>query len=163
MLSQQDRSKPATDLGESVLDLYSDLCTALIAGQRDAWVFVDLTMPQIKALYLTVIWGSATGSELAKGLGVGLPSVTRLVDRLIERGLVAREEDPRDRRVSQTVPTPAGKRVIENLVNYKREYLGAALRNLNSAQLKEVQKGLTHLVAVCQRMADEGIELERSV
>src|ERR1700726_262991 len=98
MAQKLTQMAPDSDLAESILDLYGEFCAALITGQRDAWLFVDLTMPQIKALFLVVKWGSATGSRLAQGLGVGLPSVTRLVDRLHERGLIVREEDPRDRR-----------------------------------------------------------------
>jgi DNA-binding MarR family transcriptional regulator len=147
---------------DEVLDLYSDLCAAVLTGQRDAWLFIDLTMPQIKALYLMVIWGKASGSKLGKAFGIGLPSVTRLVDRLVERGLVSREEDPRDRRVTHMMPTAEGRRVIEDLVSYRREYLSAALQNLNRRQLEEVRCGLSHLVAACQTISRETLELDKS-
>jgi DNA-binding MarR family transcriptional regulator len=138
-------------VAESILGLYGEFCSALITGQRDAWLFVDLTMPQIKALFLVVKWGSATGSRLAKGLGVGLPSVTRLVDRLQERGLIVREEAADDRRVTHTRPTAAGRQVIEDLLSYRREYLGAALRTLSVRELQQVECGLSHLLAACRR------------
>jgi MarR family 2-MHQ and catechol resistance regulon transcriptional repressor len=40
-------------------------------------------------------------------------SITTAVDRLAGRGLVARREDPDDRRVRRVVLTPKGKRLIE--------------------------------------------------
>jgi DNA-binding MarR family transcriptional regulator len=152
---------PAAHPLEDVLDLYSDLCAAMLTGQQDAWLFIDLTMPQIKALYLMVIWGSATSTALAKAFAVGLPSVTRLVDRLVERGLVLREEDPRDRRVTHMTPTADGRRVIEDLVSYKREYLSAALQNLSQGDLEQIKCGLTHLVAACQTMSRETLEPDK--
>jgi DNA-binding MarR family transcriptional regulator len=155
--------KQSTDNSfEDVLDLYSDLCVALLTGQRDAWLFIDLTMPQIKALYLIVIWGKATGSSIAKAFGIGLPSVTRLVDRLVERGLVSREEDPSDRRVTHMMPTTEGRRVIEDLASYRREYLSAALLNLDQTQLEQVKCGLSHLVAACQTIGRATLELEKN-
>jgi len=161
MLSRRSGAGSENHLTECVLDLWGEFCDALFVSRSDAWLFVDLTMPQIKALYLVVSRGPATGASLAKGLGAGLPSVTRLVDRLLERGLVTREEDPHDRRVTHTVPTDAGKRVIENLLSYRREYLGAAIRNLDSGQLREVQCGLTHLLAACRSVTDHNIEVDR--
>ena len=40
-------------------------------------------------------------------------SITTAVDRLAERGLVARKEDPEDRRVRRVVLTPKGRKLIE--------------------------------------------------
>lgn len=138
-----------TQLTESILDLYSAFCAALLIGQQDSWLSVDLTMPQIKVLLLIVTWGQATTSRIAKRLGVALPSATRFVDRLAEHGLVAREEDPRDRRFTNIVPTPAARQLVECLNNYRREYVGAALAGLDLDQLREVRQGFRHLVAAC--------------
>src|SRR6266567_1762242 len=142
MARKRARGSHESELAESILDLYGDFSSALIMGQRDAWLFVDLTMPQIKALFLVVTWGRATGSRLAQGLGVGLPSVTRFVDRLVDRGLVVREDDPSDRRVTDVLPTDAGRRVVENFLSYRRDYLRAALGGLDVGQLREVERGL---------------------
>lgn len=129
--------------------MFAQFCAAQLASQSEAWLSVDLTLPQIRAVFLIVTLGRATGSRLARALGIGLPSTTRLADRLVEHGLVVREEDPADRRVSYIVPTPAAERLVERVESYRREYLAASLAALDLDQLCEVRQGFTHLVAVC--------------
>lgn len=47
-------------------------------------------------------------NQLADALGVEGPSVVRLLDRLVEDGLVERREDPADRRAKIVQLTPVG-------------------------------------------------------
>ena len=50
---------------------------------------IDITMPQAKVLYLLTA-GDLHMSELVARLGVTLPTVSGIVDRLVEHGLVGR-------------------------------------------------------------------------
>ncbi|MET9344182.1 MULTISPECIES: MarR family winged helix-turn-helix transcriptional regulator [unclassified Nonomuraea] len=75
----------------------------------------NLTMSQLKVIILLAYTGSASGQELATNLGVGLATVTGIVDRLIGHGLVTRHEDPHDRRVRRVELTDAGRTLIEQL------------------------------------------------
>src|SRR5262245_5907601 len=85
---------------------------ALILGfnpSRDrAWLNLDITMPQLKALIFVTQNEDATSGRIASGLGVTLSTITGIVDRLAEQQLVTRREDPRDRRVTRVLPTPSG-------------------------------------------------------
>ena len=149
-----DRSaKERADGSLRIVELYSQLFNALLSAHTDAWLNVELTIPQIKALLVIAARGSATGSQLARGLGVGLPSVTRFVDRLCEHGLIERSEDPEDRRVSYVVPTAAGRAFVENLHNYRRETLTTFLCRLDDDQLHEVERGVLYLVEAATEMA----------
>src|SRR6476469_8805457 len=114
-------------LTEQILDHFVQFCTAVFAVERESWLSVELTMPQVKTLLLIVTWGRASGSRLASALGAGLPSVTRLVDRLEDQGYVERATDEADRRVTYVVPTAAGQRLIEGLLAYKRDAVGSCL------------------------------------
>jgi DNA-binding MarR family transcriptional regulator len=133
------------ELTEAILDLFTQFCAAALTGQSEAWLSVELTLPQIKAAVQIVSLGRATGSQLARTLGIGLPSATRLVDRLAEHGLVTREEDAADRRTTYIVPTPAATQLVESLQSYRREFLSALLSSLDFNQLEEVERGLAHL------------------
>jgi len=135
------------ELTEAILQLYAAFSSALLFNLRDSWLSVELTMPQIKVLLLVVTSGCATTSGIAKRLGVSLPSATRFVDRLVEHQLVARAEDPHDRRYTNIVPTDEGRQIVENLNSYRREYLGTALAALGIDALREVRQGLDQLLA----------------
>jgi DNA-binding MarR family transcriptional regulator len=67
-------------------------------------------------------------SEIAERMINRDPDITRLVDRLQRRGLVARSREDRDRRVITTRITPAGVELLESLdrpiADFNRKMLG---------------------------------------
>ncbi len=58
----------------------------------------DLSMAQFNLLMAVQSHGAITGVELAAQLGVSPPSVSVMVERLVERGLLVRERSEQDRR-----------------------------------------------------------------
>ncbi len=58
----------------------------------------DLSMAQFNLLMAVQAAGEITGSELAGRLGVSPPSVSVMVERLVERDLLVRERSSEDRR-----------------------------------------------------------------
>ncbi|MBB3725004.1 MarR family winged helix-turn-helix transcriptional regulator [Nonomuraea dietziae] len=97
----------------------------LLAQDRSPLFDSNLTMRQLKVVILLSCTGSASGQELAGNLGVGLGTVTGIVDRLVGHGLVTRHEDPHDRRVRRVQLTDAGRALVEEindagLRNYRR-------------------------------------------
>ncbi|HXT36153.1 MAG TPA: MarR family transcriptional regulator [Chloroflexota bacterium] len=85
---------------------------------RDAWrewTNLDLTMPQFKLL-LTIASGDGPRvSDLAQRLGVTPPTVTAVLDRLVEHGLVRRTDDQRDRRQVICLLTSQGAELLRRL------------------------------------------------
>ena len=69
--------------------------------------------------------------ELADGLAIGSPALVRHIDRLEAEGLVARQPDPHDRRVTRITITPEGCRRHADLSVVVAE-LDAELRELLS-------------------------------
>jgi DNA-binding MarR family transcriptional regulator len=47
------------------------------------WLAVDLTLPQVKVLYLLYSAGRLSMRPLAEALGVALPTLTPIVDRQV--------------------------------------------------------------------------------
>ncbi len=68
----------------------------------------ELTLPQYRVLGL-LAGGDERASHLAARLAVAKPTLTSLVDSLVERGLAARETLDGDRRVVRVSITPAGR------------------------------------------------------
>ncbi|NUP63989.1 MAG: MarR family transcriptional regulator [Nonomuraea sp.] len=90
----------------------------------------NLTMRQLRVVMQLAHHGSASGQDLAHVLGVGLGTVTGIVDRLVAQGLVSRHEDPHDRRVRRVELTPAGATLVAEI---------------NDAGLKHYQRIMSHL------------------
>jgi DNA-binding MarR family transcriptional regulator len=123
---------------------------ALVHGfnpSRDrAWLRVDLTMPQLKTLIYVSKNEAATSGQIAAGLGVGLSTITGIVDRLAEQNLVCRREDPRDRRITRVLPTAQGSELVDELITYRNEVVTAILSQLEPAQLELVETAFQFLL-----------------
>jgi long-chain acyl-CoA synthetase len=72
---------------------------------------LDLTPPQYRLLF-SLAEGTSAASALADNLAVTKPSVTAVVDGLVERGLVQRRHDETDRRRVSHDLTPKGRDVL---------------------------------------------------
>jgi DNA-binding MarR family transcriptional regulator len=100
----------------------------------------DLTPQQYNALRLLKAEDPDTlpTLELAGRLVSRAPDITRLVDRLEARGLVARQRMPRNRRVVQVGITQNGLALLKELEKPVRECHLQQLGHLSSAQLNSL-------------------------
>ena len=140
---------------QRLLDCTFSLWRALHSGQERAWNSVDLTMQQWKALVVVAEKNGATHGQIAKALGVGLSTITGIVDRLVDQGFVERREDPDDRRVTRVLPTPDGARLVNDLLRYRNELLTALLARLDADQLRTVETAFDYLLSASESLAGE--------
>ena len=90
---------------------------------------VDLSPPQYRVL-TSLAEGKAAASALADRLAVSKPSVTAVVDGLVERGLVERKHEVVDRRRVAHELTAAGRRLLvtaDEAVDARLEMIAAHL------------------------------------
>lgn len=101
------------------------------------------------ALASVFLHGPLTLGRLASLEQVTPPTVSKLVDKLEDRGLVEREFDPTDRRVCRVVVTPAGAAQIDDIRSRRTQWLSERLRELPATdveRLNDVIEVLEHLV-----------------
>jgi 4'-phosphopantetheinyl transferase len=127
-------------IGE-ILDHNRDIMREIHRGIPHQWLETEVTMPQFKTLMVLYGMGEATMGDLAEALGTGVSTVTGIVDRLVEHGLVLRVEEPRDRRVVVGRPTEAGVALVDRLIGAARERMGLVLNCLSSDEIKQVAAG----------------------
>lgn len=97
------------------------------------------------------VWkhGPLTLGHLAQHEQVTPPTVSKLVDKLEQRGLVERIPDATDRRVCRVGITPAGVEQVEEIRSRRTEWLTGRLHELPAddlARLHDVIEVLEHLV-----------------
>jgi DNA-binding MarR family transcriptional regulator len=114
---------------------------------------VDVTMSQAKLLYLASTHPGIVMSALASHLGVGLSTVSGLVDRLVEHGYLDRREDPSDRRQQRVTVTPAGAAVVERMREMNDNQLRTLLEGMSIADLRTVGAGIAALSRHASRLA----------
>jgi DNA-binding MarR family transcriptional regulator len=138
----------APPTADELVDLHQRYLRRLYADSLEAWVRLDLTMPQLRLLYVLVNDGPHGAGALARRLGLAPSSVTGLVDRLVERGLARRDEDPRDRRVVRAAATTFGQELLATLVAQRREQLLRLFGRLSFDEQADLARVLRALLRV---------------
>ena len=128
----------------------------LLAKDRSAPLLEStLTMQQLKVVVLLQLETSMSSHVLAGQLGVGLATVTGLVDRLVDRGLVCRTEDPGDRRVRRLSLTPEGQRLTEEMTTAGQVRRRRLLEQLDERTLAELARAMGEVRRVAEEMQRE--------
>ena len=111
----------------------------------------DATPSMLSALSVIEIAGPMTLGELAALERVRPPTMTRVVARLEEDGLVARDVDDADRRVAHVSLTRAGRELVKRNRSRKDLYLAARLRRLDVSQVETLRAA----VEVIEQLLEE--------
>ena len=136
------------DIPEEIFDALESLFFGAVGitsfALADASV-ADLTLPQWRAL---VVIGRADGvrvGEVARRIGLSLPSTSRLIGRLERRGYVSTERDDRDRRAILVRLSPSGHAVRQAVIERRRELMHHALSPYAGRLPRDLSKGLATL------------------
>jgi DNA-binding MarR family transcriptional regulator len=93
-------------------------------------------------------------TELAAGEGVTQPAITRVVNRLEERGWVTRESDPRDGRAVMVRLTPAGGTMFERLRGEYRALVHEEMATLDDDDVETLARAIDVLDELIERLED---------
>ncbi|MGA7070563.1 MarR family winged helix-turn-helix transcriptional regulator [Bradyrhizobium sp.] len=80
--------------------------------------------------------------DLADVLELQPISLVRLLDRLVEHGLVERRSDPRDRRANRLFLTPSGRQLADDLDSLRDAIATDVLQGVSAAALESSLKTL---------------------
>ena len=105
----------------------------------------DITPPQFVALQILTKQGSLTIGELGQELYLACSTITDLVDRMERNGLVARFRDDEDRRVVRIKVKEKGHRLINEVIEARREYLRRVLSDISSEDQEKMKYALEQL------------------
>jgi DNA-binding MarR family transcriptional regulator len=118
------------------------------------WHRVDLTMPQLKVLLSLFVDGPLPCSSLAEAVGVSLPTMNGVLERLKERELIVRHPDRHDRRRILNGLTARGHRLMERLWTSHQDWMSELLDRMDSADLETIEQALTIIVRALRRQEE---------
>jgi DNA-binding MarR family transcriptional regulator len=124
------------------------LLGAVHSAAVPAWLALDLTMGQIRALVSLRMHGPCAVGGLAELLAISEPTASQLVDRLVKRGLVERREDAADRRRVLVSLTTQAQGTFDAVEAEKERTMDDWLAQLGQVELSALATGLRALVAV---------------
>lgn len=102
----------------------------------------QLTIQQLKVLSSIVVSDRTSTSDLASMFDVSLATMSKLVERLVDQGLVERLTDTADQRVRRLLPTPLGRDVIGKIMAARPEMGADILDGLSVDELEALAVGL---------------------
>jgi len=117
------------------------------ARAEAAFADSEITFTQWIVLALVHSGTAASCAELSRNIGHSSGAMTRLVDQLEERGLLERQRDGSDRRVTRLALTAAGRRTVTDLAGRVVGLWNDILEDFGREEITRLITTLNRLVA----------------
>ncbi|BCW38087.1 hypothetical protein StoSoilA2_41430 [Arthrobacter sp. StoSoilA2] len=101
----------------------------------------ELTAAQLSLLSMISDGGLRVG-DIAKNLGIKVPSATEQIIKLERSGLVSRQPDVNDSRAVQVVITKAGRVAVESANQRRNAMVAGLLQELSSDEVEQLAAAL---------------------
>ena len=154
---------PATnspdDSINALLRAYLDGVTLSEALQTRIWHAAQLTLAQARVLRRLAKQPRFL-SELGADLVLAPPSMTRLVDRLEERGLIERRRDDVDRRKVFVTLTADGRRLVSALPILEGSPIRTAVDRMTARDRKRIAAAMREFNAAVVQAEEEALLVE---
>ena len=124
---------------------------------------INRVLPQMEALFqdteltfsqwttlVALHSGISTAGDLAHNICHDAGSLTRLIDQMVERGLVSRQRSESDRRVVSLALTPRGSSLVEALAPRVMHFWNKLLSGFSHQEIDTLIALLTRLVIVAE-------------
>jgi DNA-binding MarR family transcriptional regulator len=108
----------------------------------------DLTIAQYRVLYILINNGPYKMSELGEFIHTSCGSLTVMIDRLVEKGLVERSFLPEDRRVVMVQITPEG---ISEYNAFRNDFLSILMNDISKLDDKQkvmMYKSINEIISI---------------
>jgi DNA-binding MarR family transcriptional regulator len=106
------------------------------------------TPSQLAVLSALTRRGPTSPGELAAVEGVQPPSMTGIIDRLVEKGLVTRGPAPGDGRSNLVSLTPEGRKMVLGIRNQRNAWLAVQLSELDPTEVENLRHGISALESI---------------
>ena len=130
----------ASELMETIHPIMQFLRTEM-RKQREP----SLSVPQVRLLGFLSRQPGVSLSEVAEHLGVTRATASSMTDRLVQRKLVDRSEDPQERRQVMLRLTATGQEQLNQIRNMTRLRIAGLLGKLSTEELKSLSTGINLL------------------
>ncbi len=128
---------------QETIELFKQFMSKMATLSQPAWLdSIHLTLGQIRTVMFLQKEKTSTVGCVAVCLGIGEPTASQLVDRLVRAGLAQRTEDPADRRRSLLSLSPKGKKLVEERLYAHRERLRVLFERMKDKDLASLCTGL---------------------
>src|ERR1700733_1568293 len=145
------------------LDLKRQLIAQLVEGSRLLRNYIDhrakvrgTTRAQWIVLFRLREQEGLSQVDLADVLELQPISLVRLLDRLVEQGLLERQHDPRDRRANRLFLTASGRQLVDDLDSLRDSIATDVLQDVSSESIQTSLETLRDIKERIKGLAEPG-------
>jgi DNA-binding MarR family transcriptional regulator len=156
----ESRSSEAEGADPGVVDavLTASRVLVAVAARSLSEAAEEVTLTQYRSLVVLASRGPQSVAALAEELAVTPSTASRLCERLVRKGLVARREDPHDRRAVRVALTAEGRALVDAVTERRR----AEIARLLDAVPADARRSLVDALQLLAAAAGEVPEQEWS-
>ncbi|NJL28981.1 MAG: MarR family transcriptional regulator [Thermoanaerobaculia bacterium] len=137
-------------LEERVLSSLRRIIRAIDLHSRELLRRYRLTTPQLTCLRFIRQHGLVNTGEIARGISLGQATLTGILDRLEQRGLLARRRSTVDRRCVLVELTEAGRELVATVPVPLQERFAQRLGKLGTEDRQRIDETLVEIVAMME-------------
>jgi DNA-binding MarR family transcriptional regulator len=126
-----------------------------IAARSLADAGEEVTLTQYRSLVVLASRGPQGVAALAEAVAVTPPTASRLVDRLVKKGLVRRRTDRQDRRQVRIALTETGRHLVDAVSARRRQEIAALLATIAPETQRSVVDVLSQLAEVAGEVPEQ--------
>ena len=117
----------------------------------------DISLEQFHILRL-VRRGIVSVSDLAQERQISRSAVSQVVETLVGKGYISRQENPQDRRFIDLALTPSGSQIISSIFEQNRAWMARKLAVLTPKELEALIQGMEALNKAFSTKVESGEE-----
>lgn len=127
-------------MDKNILELIYDLKKKCIINDDAFMVKEDLTQAEYHTLIAISTCKEINSNLLAKKMDLSLSRISRVIDKLVNRGLMSRIADSSDRRAIKLKLTARGTKLMNKIIEYRRSCEMKILKNVSEKELDLIKK-----------------------
>jgi DNA-binding MarR family transcriptional regulator len=112
----------------------------------------DLSFSQVNVLMRLYHEGKCGVSQMGEEMGVTNAAASQAIDRLVNMGLIARVEDPIDRRAKQLSLTEKGRRLVDRAIDARSRWVEDLLSSLTPEEQERITSALDLLTRAAREL-----------
>lgn len=116
-----------------------------------------LSMPQFGILMQLHYRHNCGVSDLSERFDITSAAASQLVDKLVQSGLIQREEDPSDRRAKLLNLTEKGRQLIQQGIEERYRWVDQLVRKLTEEERKKVSEALQIMTQAAKELEAEPV------
>ena len=114
---------------------------------------MDLTLAQVRVMGIIGENDNCRMNEIAKMVGISMPTLTGIVNRLVRAGILARRRDENDRRAVRIRFTGKGKNLRDRHRRHRTERIAKMLERLDAGERAELADSMEKTYSIISKLA----------